>query len=61
MKKDVKDIDIVLLRKRKKRRKQLTRFILFAIAVSFAITAYVKVDEWFPKLEGIGSRFQSVK
>ncbi|MGN0613003.1 MAG: DUF5711 family protein, partial [Porcipelethomonas sp.] len=56
-----KDVDIVLLRRRKKRRRQLTKFIIFALVVGLGITAYVKIDDWFPKLEGIGSRFHSVK
>ncbi|MBQ3567181.1 MAG: hypothetical protein IJA12_08375 [Oscillospiraceae bacterium] len=61
MKYDPRDVDIVSLRRKKKRRRQLTKFTIFALIVTLGITAYVKVDDWFPKLEGIGSRFQSVK
>lgn len=56
-----KDVDIVSLRKKQKRRRQFTKFLIFAIVAAFGITAYMKVDDWFPKLEGLGSRFQSVK
>lgn len=61
MNKETKDIDIVLLRKKKKRRRQRAKFIILAACIAFAITAYVKADDWFPALEGIGSKFQSVK
>ena len=61
MKKDGKDVDIVLLRKRRKRRRQLTKFVIILVVAMFGITAYVKMDEWFPALEGIGSNFRSVK
>lgn len=56
-----KDIDIVLLRKRKKRRRQLTKFVILVVIAALGITAYVKIDDWYPALEGIGSQFQSVK
>lgn len=61
MKNDGKDVDIVLLRKRRKRRRQLTKFVIILVIAMFGITAYVKMDEWFPALEGIGSNFKSVK
>ena len=56
-----RDVDIVLLRKRKKRRRQLSKFTAFMFIVGTAVMLYSKRDVWFPKLEGIGSRFQSVK
>lgn len=56
-----KDIDIVSLRRKRKRRRQFTKFMIFVIIATLGITAYIKIDDWFPKLEGIGSRFQSVK
>ena len=56
-----KDIDIVSLRRKRKRRRQLTKFMVFLIVATLGFTAYIKIDDWFPKLEGIGSRFQSVK
>lgn len=56
-----RDVDIVLLRKRKKRRRQLIKFTAFMFIVGTAVMLYSKRDVWFPKLEGIGSRFQSVK
>ncbi len=59
--KNPKDVDIVSLRRKRKRRRQLTKFIIFVLIATLGITAYIKVDDWFPKLEGIGSRFQSVK
>ncbi len=60
MNRDRKDVDIVLLRRKRRRRRQLTKFTVFAILISLGITAYVKADDWFPALEGIGSKFQSV-
>ena len=56
-----RDVDIVLLRKRKKRRRQLIKYTAFMFIVGTAVMLYSKRDVWFPKLEGIGSRFQSVK
>ena len=61
MRNDGKDVDIVLLRKRRKRRRQLTKFLIILVVAMFGITAYVKIDDWFPALEGIGSNFKSVK
>ncbi len=61
MERNVKDVDIVLLRRKRKRRRQLTKFFIFAVIAMLGITAYVKVDDWYPALEGIGSKFQSVK
>ncbi len=61
MERNIKDVDIVLLRKKRKRRRRFTKFFIFAVIVTLGITAYVKVDDWYPALEGIGSKFQSVK
>ncbi len=60
---DVKtnDIDIGLLRRRKKRRRQITKFLAFMIFAGIVITLYVKRDSWIPGLEGIGGKFQSIK
>lgn len=56
-----KDVDIVSLRRKRKRRRQITKFVIFVLIATLGFTAYIKIDDWFPKLEGIGSRFQSVK
>lgn len=61
MEKNIKDVDIVILRRRRKRRRQIAKFIAFILLASIIFGLYVKRDVWFPKLEGIGSRFQSVK
>lgn len=61
MEKNIKDVDIVILRRRRKRRRQMAKFIAFILLVSIIFGLYIKRDVWFPKLEGIGSRFQSVK
>lgn len=61
MEKNIKDVDIVILRRRRKRRRQMAKFIAFILLASIVFGLYVKRDVWFPKLEGIGSRFQSVK
>lgn len=59
--KNPKDVDIVSLRRKRRRRRQLTKFMIFLIVATLGFTAYIKIDDWFPKLEGIGNRFQSVK
>lgn len=56
-----KDIDIVSLRKRKNRRKKTAKFLIIAFLIAISVLLYAKKDKWFPKLEGIGSKFQSVK
>ena len=61
MEKNIKDVDIVILRRRRKRRRQMAKFIAFILLASIIFGLYVKRDVWFPKLEGVGSRFQSVK
>lgn len=61
MEKNIKDVDIVILRRRRKRRRQMAKFIAFILLASIIFGLYVKRDVWFPKLEGIGNRFQSVK
>ncbi len=61
MEKNIKDVDIVILRRRRKRRRQMAKFIAFILLASIIFGLYVKRDVWFPKLEGIGRRFQSVK
>lgn len=58
---DIKDIDIVRLRKRRNRRRKLLKFSSLLILGALAVTLYVKRDDWYPKLEGIGNRFESVK
>ncbi len=55
------DIDISLLRKRRKRRRQLVKLAAFMLLVGVCVTLYAQRDLWFPKLEGIGGRFQSVR
>lgn len=61
MEKDLKDVDIVLLRRRRKRRRQMAKFIAVLLLAAIVFGLYAKRDVWFPRLEGIGSRFQSVK
>lgn len=55
------DIDIVFLRKRKKRRRQLVKLFAFMFFFGIVLILYVKRNTWIPELEGIGSKFQSVK
>ncbi|MGN1481869.1 DUF5711 family protein [Porcipelethomonas sp.] len=61
MEKNIKDVDIVLLRRRRKRRRQMVKFIAFLMLAGIILGLYVKRDLWFPKLEGIGNKFHSVK
>lgn len=61
MNKNVNEVDIRLLRKRRKRRKRLLKFFLLLLLGFAVFTVYMLRDSWYPKLEGIGSRFESVK
>lgn len=58
---NAKDVDIVLLRRRRKMRRRLVKLTAFLFLVFVIFGLYVKRDVWFPKLEGIGNRYQSVK
>ncbi|MBE6854528.1 MAG: hypothetical protein E7501_02615 [Ruminococcus sp.] len=53
--------DIVVLRRRRNRRRRLYKTLLFLTVVIVAVGLYVKRDVWFPKLEGIGSRYQAIR
>ncbi|MBQ8928027.1 MAG: hypothetical protein IJ055_07115 [Oscillospiraceae bacterium] len=54
------NVDIVVLRQRRKRRRFLIRFIVFLVLVALCVLIYMMRDSWFPQLEGIGSRYQNV-
>lgn len=56
-----RDIDIKNLRRRKKRRRQIAKFSAFMLLTGIVLTLYIKRSSWIPELEGIGSRFQSVR
>lgn len=53
--------DIVVLRRRRNRLRKLYKTLLFLIVVLIAVGLYIKRDTWFPKLEGIGSRYQAIR
>ncbi len=53
-------VDVVLQRNRRIRRRKIIRFLVFALIVGVCAFIYAKRDLWFPKLEGIGSRYQNV-
>ena len=53
-------VDVVLLRKRRRARQRIIKLLLFLIFAGFAILIYVRRDVWFPKLEGIGTRYQNI-
>lgn len=58
---NTRDVNIRLLRKRKKRRRQIAKLTAFLLLAAIAVTLYLKRNVWLPELEGIGSKFQSVK
>lgn len=53
------NIDLVLERSKRKRRRQLTKFVIFLVFAAIGVFIYRMRDVWFPQLEGIGSRYQS--
>ncbi len=53
-------VDVVLLRKRRRARQRIIKLLLFLIFAGFAVLIYVRRDVWFPKLEGIGTRYQNI-
>lgn len=53
------NIDLVLERSKRKRRRQITKFLIFLFFVAVGIFIYQMRDVWFPRLEGIGSRYQN--
>ncbi len=53
-------VDIVLIRQRRRRRRRMSKFLLALLAVGLCVLVYVKRDVWFPRLEGIGSRYQNI-
>ncbi len=61
MDRNSKDVDIGLLRRRKKRRRQITKFVAFMLFIGIVVSLYAQRDVWIPRLEGIGGKFQSVK
>ncbi|MBR6617864.1 MAG: hypothetical protein IKL00_08335 [Oscillospiraceae bacterium] len=54
------NMDIVRLRQLRLRRKRLLKLLLGLLAVTACIIVYVKRDVWFPKLEGIGTKYQNI-
>ncbi len=54
------NVDVVLLRKRLKRRRRIAKLLIFLLVAGICVFIYAKRDVWFPKLEGIGSRYQNV-
>ncbi len=55
-----KNVDVVLLRKRLKRRRRIIKLLIFLSVVGLCVFIYAKRDIWFPQLEGIGSRYHNV-
>ncbi len=53
-------VDIVLIRQRRRRRRRMSKLLLGLLAVGLCVLVYVKRDVWFPRLEGIGSRYQNI-
>jgi hypothetical protein len=53
-------VDIVLIRQRRRRRRRMSKFLLMLLAVGICIFVYAKRDVWFPRLEGIGSKYQNI-
>lgn len=54
------NVDIVVLRRRRRRRRFLIRLVVFLLFAALCVLIYMMRDSWFPRLEGIGSRYQNV-
>ena len=55
-----KNVDVVVLRRRLKRRRRMLKLLMFLVVLGVALLVYSKRDTWFPKLQGIGSRYQNI-
>lgn len=53
------NVDVVLLRKRLRRRRRIAKLLIFLAVVGLCVFIYAKRDVWFPQLEGIGTRYQN--
>ena len=53
-------VDVVLQRNRRIRRRRIIRFLVLASIIGICAFIYAKREVWFPKLEGIGTRYQNV-
>lgn len=54
------NVDVVLLRKRIRRRRRIAKLLIFLAVVGLCVFIYSRRDVWFPQLEGIGTRYQNV-
>ena len=53
-------VDIVKIRQRRRRRRRNSKILIGVLVVGLCVFLYSKRDVWFPKLEGIGTRYQNV-
>jgi len=53
------DIDIVEERKKEKRRRRIIKLIVFLVLVLVVGGLYYFRDKWYPKLEGLGEKYQT--
>ncbi len=54
------NVDIVKIRQRRRRRRRNTKILIGLLVVGLCVFIYSKRDVWFPKLEGISTRYQNV-
>ncbi len=53
-------MDVVKIRKQRIRRRRIFKLLLILLLIAACIFIYAKRDVWFPKLEGIGSKYQNI-
>lgn len=53
------EIDIVEKRKKEKRKRRIIKLIIFVILIIIAGGLYFYRDKWYPKLEGLGEKYQT--
>lgn len=53
------DIDIVETKKKEKRRRIIIKFIILTVLVLIVGGLYYYRDKWYPKLEGLGEKYQT--
>ena len=54
------NFDAVQKRKKQRTKNNLKKLLLFLLIAAFCGYLYLQRDAWIPKLEGIGTRYESV-
>lgn len=55
------NVDVNMLRARKRRRRKIRKMLWFLIIISVVLSLYLNRNMWMDKLEGIGSKYSTIK